>query len=251
MRIRTNLARLLSPTIVALCLPLAGANLPANTPGPSGESLPTAAAIVEQLQRANRQRDERLAGYQVSRRYHLENELYEHDVSMEVDVAFQAPAQLTFEVRSRQGSGFLAKQVFGRMMEGEQESLQAETKRRSALSPENYEFQLLGEETLDGRSSYKLAITPRREDKFLLDGTVWIDAQDYAVVRAQGSPGKRPSFWTRSIELTRTFKKVGPFWLPDRTDGEVEVLLFGTTWTTIENGDYRVELNTGSKTRPE
>ncbi len=145
----------------------------------------------------------------------------------------------------------LNKRVFGRMMEGEQESLTAENKRRSAMTPENYDFRLAGEERVEGRRAYKLEITPRREDTFLFAGMIWVDAEDFAVVRATGRPAKRPSFWTRKIDFVRTFKKVGPFWLPHRTESVTEVFLFGTSWATIENGDYRVRLQPAASSPPQ
>ena len=203
---------------------------------------PAAEEIVARLMEANRQRDQRLAGYRVERRYHLKNELYSKNGLLDVEVAFEAPDRLTFTTRSQQGSGMLNKRVFGRMMEGEQESLSPENKRRSAMTAENYDFRLAGEEQVEGRRAYRLEITPRREDTFLFAGTIWVDAEDFAVVRATGRPAKRPSFWTRKIDFVRTFKKVGPFWLPHRTESITEVFLFGTSWATIENGDYRVRL---------
>ncbi|MGH9788113.1 MAG: hypothetical protein ACRD4U_05365 [Candidatus Acidiferrales bacterium] len=209
----------------------------------------TAQEIVARLQEANRKRDELLASWQVTRRYHLKNELSEKETKSEVEVRFEAPAQLTFTTRSQEGSGTLARQVFGRMMDGEKESVQPEGRQRSAMTPENYQFRLVGREMLSGRPAYKLAISPKREDTFLIDGHIWVDAEDFAVVRGEGRVVKRPSFWTRSIQLVRTFKKVGPFWLPHRTESTNEVLLFGTTWVTIENGDYRVRLKPGAQAR--
>jgi hypothetical protein len=209
----------------------------------------TAEEIVARLQEANRKRDDLLAGWQVVRRYHLKNELSKKETRSEVEVRFDAPAELKFTTKSQEGSGTLAKQVFGRMIDGEKESVQAEARRRSAMTPENYDFRLVDREVMSGRTAYKLAITPRREDTFLIEGYIWVDAEDFAVVRAQGHAVKRPSFWTRSIQLVRTFKKVGPFWLPHRTESTNEVLLFGTTWVTIENGDYRVRLKPGTPAR--
>jgi len=231
-------------TVVALCL---GA-LAFLAPSTDAQEL-TAEEIIARLQESNKKRDELLAGWQVTRRYHLKNELSQSETKSEVEARFEAPAQLAFTTRSQEGSGTLAKQVFGRMMDGEKESVQPEGRRRSAMTSENYQFRLVGRELLNGRPAYKLAITPKREDTFLVEGHIWVDAADFAVVRGQGRAVKRPSFWTRSILLTRTFKKVGPFWLPHRTESTNEVLLFGTTWVTIENGDYRVRLKPGANAR--
>ncbi|HXE76593.1 MAG TPA: hypothetical protein VNN18_13290 [Candidatus Xenobia bacterium] len=208
----------------------------------SDASTLTAEEIVARLQEANQQRDERLAGWQVVRRYTLSNELTKKESKMEVEVRYLAPSELTFTTRSQEGSAFLIKQVFSRMMEGEKDSVQPENKQRSAMTPENYEFRLVGQETLRGRPAHKLEVIPRREDTFLIRGHIWVDAEDYAVVRAEGRVVKRPSFWTRTVDIVRTFKKVGPFWLPDRTESVNEILFFGTTHVTLENGDYRVRL---------
>jgi len=224
------------------CLSALGGLLLLVAPVSAQAPAPPAEEIVARLMEANRQRDQRLAGYRVERRYHLKNELYSKNGEMQVEVAFEAPDQVRFTVRAQQGSGMLNKRVFGRMMEGEQESLRPENKRRSAMTPENYDFRLAGEERVEGRRAYRLEITPRREDTFLFAGAIWVDAEDFAVVRATGRPAKRPSFWTRKIDFLRTFKKVGPFWLPARTESVTEVFLFGTSWATIENGDYRVRL---------
>jgi len=229
--------RIAALAALLLLAPLAAA---AQTPAPTAEE------IVARLVEANRQRDSRLAGYRVERRYLLKNELYSKNVLLDVEVTFEAPHRLTFATRAQEGSGMLNKRVFGRMMESEQESLGAENKRRSAMTPENYEFRLAGEERVEGRRAYRLEITPRREDTFLFAGAIWVDAADFAVVRATGRPAKRPSFWTRKIDFIRTFKKVGPFWLPHRTESVTEVLLFGASWVTIENGDYRVRLHSAA-----
>lgn len=234
----------LSSLFVALLalLPLGPHPLPPAAQSPPAPPALSAEQIIARLQEANHRRDQLLTGYQVSRRYHLKNELANKEALMQVEVTFRAPAEMTFAIRAQEGSGLLARRVFGRMMEGEQESLQPDQKRRSAMTPENYDFRLEGVETLQGRPAYKLGITPRREDTFLFSGRIWVDAEDFAVVHAEGRPAKRPSFWTRKIDFRRTFKKVGPFWLPHRTESVTEVFLFGTSWATIENGDYRVRL---------
>lgn len=239
-----RMSKVAPPKLAALLalLLLGPAILPGRSQSPP-EAPPLAAnEIIARLMEANRRRDARLAGYQVTRRYHLKNELYGKDALMEAEVTFRVPAELRFDIRTQQGSGVLNRRVFGRMMEGEEESLEPENKRRSAMTPENYEFKLEGVEKVNGRPAYRLAVTPQREDTFLFAGRIWVDTADFAVVRAEGQPAKRPSFWTRKIDFVRTFKKVGPFWLPHRTESVTEVLLFGTSWATIENGDYRVRL---------
>ncbi len=226
---------------MGLCLAAGGLDACAQSAN-GATAAPTAEEIIARLQEANHRRDERLGGWQVVRRYQLNNELTKKGSKMEVEVRYQAPSEITFTTRSQEGSAFLIKQVFSKMLDGEKESVQPENRQRSALTAENYDFRLAGQETLKGRPAYKLEVNPKREDTFLIRGHIWVDAEDYAVVRAEGRVVKRPSFWTRTVDVTRTFKKVGPFWLPDRTESVNEILLFGTTTVMLENGDYRVKL---------
>jgi len=212
------------------------------SPQPAWNNL-TAEAIISRLQEQNRQRETLLDGYATRRIYRLTNELTTKWAVMEVEMHFYSPNQVEFRVLNQSGSGFLAKRVFGWMMKGEKEALTAENKRRSALTPANYEFVLLGQETLAGQRAYLIGLKPKREDTYLFAGRVWIDATEFAIIRAEGQLIKRPSLWTREIKFVRAYRRVGHFWLPDRLETRVEVLLFGTTTVVIETGDYRIQLN--------
>ena len=65
-----------------------------------------------------------------------------------------------------------------------------------------------------GRAAYVLEIKPKRNDKFLFEGRIWVDAEDYALARAEGKPVKKPSFWTKSIHFVQIYQKCGPVWFP-------------------------------------
>ncbi|MFQ5817076.1 MAG: hypothetical protein ACE5H2_03855 [Terriglobia bacterium] len=228
---------LLLPALLALAL-LAPAQPAANSrPGRL-----TAREIITRLQERNRVREALLEAYSVRRFYRVANELFGKRSEIEVEMVFHSPDQLAFRIRRQSGSGFLARRVLRRLMAAEKDALTPENKRRSALTKENYEFTLLGQELLDKRWCYVLGVKPKRRDTYLMEGRIWIDAEDFATVRAAGKPSKRPSFWTRKIEFVRGYRKVGPFWLPDRVESVTEVLLFGQSTLAMESGDYRIRL---------
>lgn len=195
--------------------------------------------MVERDQR----RRQLLRGYRVERLYHLRSELSDKESRMRVEVVFESPATVRFTIRSNVGSSFIATRVWNRIMEAERESREPERRRLTAITPENYTFALQGEEEIRGRLAYVLGVRPLHEDPLLFAGRIWVDAQDFAAARVEGTVSKRPSFWTRKIEFMRNYKKIGPFWLPQRTEGTVEVLLLGTFWVDITNGEYRVLLD--------
>jgi hypothetical protein len=48
---------------------------------------------------------------------------------------------------------------------------------------------------------------PKRPDKYLFEGKVWIDSQDYAIVRIAGHPAKKLSFWIERADFVRQYQK--------------------------------------------
>lgn len=228
---------LLLPVLLAVS-PAASVQQPAASPS---ENL-TARQIILRLQERNRYREARLESYTVRRVYRLANELTEKRSELEAEMVYRSPDHIEFRILRQSGSRFLAKRVFEQMMKAEQDARTPDNKRRSALTDENYEFTLLGEEVLEKRRAYVIGLKPKREDTYLIAGRIWVDAADFATVRVVGSPIKRPSVWTRKVELVRGYRKVGPFWLPDRLQTVTEVLLFGQTTVGIESGDYHIRL---------
>jgi hypothetical protein len=52
---------------------------------------------------------------------------------------------------------------------------------------------------------------PKRVDKYLFEGKVWVDQQDFAVVRIEGRPAAKLSFWIKRAEFVRQYQKVDGF----------------------------------------
>ena len=89
-----------------------------------------------------------------------------------------------------------------------------EAQKKTALNRINYHFELTRQERAPSGSTYVLRVSPKRKDRFLYRGRIWVDAKDFAVIRLEAEPAKNPSFWAKSSEIERIYKKVGVFWLP-------------------------------------
>ena len=87
---------------------------------------------------------------------------------------------------------------------------------------------------------------PRRKDKYLFEGKLWIDVNDYAVVRIEGHPAKKLSFWIERVNFVRQYQKIDAFWLPAKDETFVQVRLYGKKVLTIEHQNYVVN---GSQNR--
>jgi hypothetical protein len=72
-----------------------------------------------------------------------------------------------------------------------------------------------------------LHITPKRKEKGLLLGDIWVDAKTYRIRQIIGVPLKTPSFWIKDLHLTVQFASVNEMWLPVSVDAIAAVRFLG------------------------
>ena len=196
--------------------------------------------IFNQLLRHNAFRDAALERYSVVRTYEVRSatgKLYAREI---VKMDYQAPSQKTFFTFSEEGSGLVRSLVLKRLIESEKETAAGKEHHDSSISPANYSFEMLGEEDLGEHRCFVVRAIPKREDKYLFEGTIWIDVQDYAIVKIAGHPAKRLSFWIEQADFVREYQKIGAFWFPAEDTTVVRVRLKGTKTLTIRHEQYDV-----------
>lgn len=226
----------------ALCLILLGIPLIGSTtvsPSASVESL-TTDQIVEKMVEMNQRRAEALRSYTMIRVYHLENNKQTRRADLVVRMTYHWPDQKEFTILSESGSKFLRNRVLKRLVKAEVESMRKDNRQRKEMDPSNYDFQIVGYERSPLREFYVLAVVPKIESKFLFRGKIWVDAQDFGIVRMEGEPAKNPSWWTTKIDIQHSYRKIGDFWLPARNETVTQVRIFGQSLLTIEYKDYEL-----------
>ncbi len=206
-------------------------------------SAQTSDAVVAAMMLRDAERIAALHGYTAMRRYELENRGRHKRAEMLVKVTGHEDGSRTFETVSASGWGVVLKHVFPRLLEAEVESSRSDARDRSRITPENYSFEMVGTEEVRDRLAYVMAIEPKTKNKFLMRGRIWVDAEDYAIVRIEGQPAKSPSFWTKSVHFTHEYQKYGIFWFPVRDVSVNDVRIVGTTEMRIEYFDYAVTEN--------
>jgi len=144
----------------------------------------------------------------------------------------------TFSIVSESGSKLLLDHVLHKLLASEQEA--DATRNETALTRDNYDFSLLGSESKDGRTCYVLAVTPRRKNKYLYNGKIWVDAEDFAVTHVEAHPAVNPSFWISGTDIEHRYEKVGDFWLPLSNHSVTKVRVGGQAVLTINYGDYKL-----------
>ena len=66
----------------------------------------------------------------------------------------------------------------------------------SAITPANYRLELIGEDSVGPYRCYLPRATPKRVDRYLFEGKVWVDENDFAVVRCSAHLPNEP-LWLR------------------------------------------------------
>ncbi len=230
--------RPLAGLLVALALLTAAS---AQSARPAAPPL-TTDQVVAQLMQRNRDRAALLKHYESCRYYSVDYVGFPSEKSAEmlVDMRFNAPAQKEFRILKQQGSRLLLDHVLNELIQTEKEALDKPNLGRTDLTPDNYEFRLIGTDTIAGQPQYLLEVTPRFKSKFLYRGKIWVDANDFAVSRVSAQPAKSVSFWISHTEIQHEYKKVGEFWLPARNTSIAHVRFGGTARLTIDYRDYQI-----------
>jgi len=202
------------------------------------QQLRTAEEVVAKMMERDDQRQASLHGYTAIRRYVLENQRHHKRAEMVVRMACLEDGSKQFQIVSETGWGGARNHVFPRLLESESEASVPDARERSRITPQNYSFEMLGTDTINGRAAYVIAITPKTQNKYLVRARIWVDADEYAIVRIEGVPAKNPSFWIKSVHFVHTYEKNGPFWFPASDRSVTDVRIFGSTEMTIEYFDY-------------
>jgi len=202
----------------------------------TSDRLPPVNDVIAKMMRLDAQRQSEMSGYTATRRYGAVNK--KRHAEMLVRVACDSNGAKQFSIVSEEGSGSIRKHVFRKLLKEEAEAFRRESRNSTRLTPANYDFQLVGKETLETGPAYVLQVSPKSASKYLIDGKIWVNANDYSIVRIEGQPARNPSFWVHSVHFVHTYQKVGEFWLASSTRSTSEIRIFGSSELSIENYGY-------------
>jgi hypothetical protein len=207
-----------------------------NASSQTSDSLPSADEVVTKMMHTDAERKAELTGYTALRRYVAVNKDRRAEMVVRVDCSADGSKQFT--VTSEEGSSSIRKHAFYKMLSEETTASRRETRDGTRITPANYTFNMLGQETLATGPAYVLAIIPKTENKYLIQGRIWVNAKDYSIVRVEGQPAQNPSFWVHDVHFIHTYQRVGQFWFAASTHSTSEIRIFGRSELTIENSDY-------------
>lgn len=221
-----------------LCALLLGLSIANVAMAQTGNPLPSTDDVVAKMMKSDAQRESELTGYTANRRYVAADG--NHRAEMVVGVTVASDGSEDFNILSENGSGWIRRHIFRKLLKEEAQASRRGSREAARIAPENYQFHMIGQETLDTGPAYVFTVVPRTANKYLIDGKIWVNAKDFSIVRIEGRPARSPSFWIRSVNIVRTYQKAGPFWLPSSTQTISHIRILGLAELTIENFDYTV-----------
>lgn len=191
--------------------------------------------IFAELVRHNEMRTANLREYSAVRTYAVSDLNGKIHAQETVRMQYTAPDKKSFKTIEEQGSSVIRHMVLKRLMESEVSAAAGQEHHDSSITPANYTFQPLAEEDLGVHHCFVVDAIPKRKDKYLFEGKVWIDSADFAVVKIAGHPAKKLSFWITRADFVRQYEKIGDFWLPAKDETFVDVRLYGKKILRIEH----------------
>jgi len=201
--------------------------------------------VITKLLERNRQREARLQQYSVPSIYRVKNDQGLVRAEAQVMLHYRAPDTKEFKIVTESGSTLIRSRVFKPLMDIEVETAAGRNRLDSSITSNNYNFQLLGEEDVDGTHCFVVQTTAKRADKYLFNGKVWIHAIEFAIVQVAGQPAKKPSVWIKGVEFVRHYQKLKEFWLPLKSESRTQVRFFGNNTLTIDYDRYEITQASG------
>ena len=155
---------------------------------------------------------------------HLEARNDKFEKSAWMDVWTEAdPAGFRYVIVAEDGDGYIRSKVFRASLDAERKVWTSGNPAQAALTPANYVFEAAGQ--AEGLTS--LTMTPRRKDELLVDGTLFLDADNGELVRVEGHLAKAPSFWLRRVAIVRWYRRIAGFRMPTALESVANVRVAG------------------------
>jgi len=132
--------------------------------------------------------------------------------------------ELRYWIVGEGGSGAVRKRALIAALDGEVKA-RKENATGAALDPSNYEF--APEISEDGL--LRVGLTPRRKETMLIEGAMFLSAEDADLVRLEGRLVKPPSFWTRQVNVVRRYARTAGVRVPMSMESTAKVLVVGTS----------------------
>src|SRR6266567_7579 len=180
--------------------------------------------IVSRMMFAQQENKAHLRAFTMKRDYQILDKQHDRKAQVIASITVVPSGQEQHKIESNSGSTIWQK-ILREVLAKEGES--PEDQRRTEISPENYDFRMIGNQMLEGRDCYLLALIPKWQDRDLVRGQVWVDAETYKILRIEGDATKSPSWWVLDMHILLAYGEVDGMWMRTSTRAVANVRFKG------------------------
>jgi len=143
---------------------------------------------------------------------------------LEAVTEFSVGSGFSYQVTAEGGSSLVRSKVLRAVLEGEREIIADGETARSSLAYANYAFQPNG---VDDEGLANILLSPKRKERLLVSGTMFLEPDGGDLVRLQGRLAKNPSFWVRNVQIVRSYKRIEGVVVPVALESTAHVRVLG------------------------
>ena len=194
---------------------------------------PDLTAILQRLEGVQRQNPAESQPYEVTREYKVfRGDDKQPSSTVVIQINFAPPGKKTYRITRAEGKSRGEKMVRELL---DQEIEAAKKIHESEISRANYDFVFLRQDKLGVHDEYVIRIIPKRKERYLFRGQIWVDTTTFHIRRLEGVPAKNPSFWITGVHITMQFAEVRGMWIPISFDAIATVRFLGQYMITARN----------------
>jgi hypothetical protein len=160
--------------------------------------------------------------YRAARRLEAENG--SRRAWLEAVTEYSPASGFSYEVTGEGGSDLIRTRVLRPVLEEERNAISRGEVARSSLVRANYTFQADG---IDEEGLANVLLSPRRKERVLVSGRMFLQPDDGSLVRLRGQLAKNPSFWIKDVEIQRSYERIKGVVVPVLLTASAQVRVFG------------------------
>jgi hypothetical protein len=194
--------------------------------------------VISGIDKAQKSREQRLAGYTGMEHYTVHNSHFEESAELAAKVVYQQGLGKKYEVLWRKGPGFLQERVINRILREDVILSRSPERSHTLLTSANYSMKVQGIESLEGKQCYVVQIHPRAHKFSLIEGRAWVDAEHFSLLRIEGRPAASPSFWTGRPLIEREYTVLDGLSFPKHSRAISKGFFAGKSELDIDYSQY-------------
>jgi hypothetical protein len=213
---------------------------------PLSSQQPDPAAVIQHIDSANHARYDNVLAYTDTEHYSVfrGNDQAHPSAEMTVRITYKKGVGKSYTVLSQSGSEVIHKFGLLPLLDHEKRINDPATVEKTWFASANYQMKLKQGVTrnIDGRDCIALAINPKRKAPNMIEGTLWVDANDHSIVEVDGVASRSPSVFAGTTKMMRRYTNISGYAMATHARAESNSFFFGRTVVIIEYSGYQIQL---------